>query len=69
MRLSDTVVKRRIVNGILLEMQVAFIKSINEFQATYYNLAEPIIWSEGTKTRLEAISSLDEMVDKLVLKS
>lgn len=64
MRKQKEVIKTRRIHNLLLEMQVVQFVDSKEWQATYYNGADPIIWSGTHSTKVEAIQNLDNLVDK-----
>jgi hypothetical protein len=68
MRIKQHVTKTRNIGGFQMEMQIANIRNEGKFQATYYKLAEPFIWSEVYATELEAIEALDKLVDEYATK-
>lgn len=69
MRLADQpVIKTRKIGRYTCELSVVQITggdAKGKFQATYYDIADPVIWGECKDTAEEAINHLDQFVDEM----
>src|ERR1043165_9962989 len=56
--------RRRIVLNRTWDMQISYIKG-NGFQATYYDCADPVLWSKCSMSGEIAAHQLDLMVNRM----